>query len=321
MNRDLFYKIAVSFLFIAFLFGCSKENPKEEQQKALSNVSFLCDSLNTDSTRTLIIQLATLPSEAKKLEMLLIKPGTFFMGSPRNERGREKNSDWKSHQVTITKPFYMGKYEITQAQWEALLGKDSHHSYNRGLNNPVEKISWKKCQKFIKALNERFNSKFRLPTEAEWEYACRAGAQSRFSFGDILECDDTGLQDCEAGNLYMWWCGNNPNKTSKEVGLKLPNPWGLYDMHGNVAEWCLDVWEKPYDREYQKDPSGPKLTWLKKIWTLTNHVMRGGSSYYGGRYHTGLKDCRSATRTYEQASDYHYSLGFRIVMVKDNESR
>jgi RNA polymerase sigma factor (sigma-70 family) len=253
-------------------------------------------STKSEEQQMITIDLSRLPEDAQKLEMVLIKPGTFTMGSPREERGRSED-EWPPHKVTITKPFYMGKYEVTQAHWEAVMGSKSHRSKFRGRpNNPVEKVSWRACQKFIKRLNHLGEGTFRLPTEAEWEYACRAWTGTRFSFGDTLE---------DAGK-YMWWSGNNTPDETKEVGLKSPNPWGLCDMHGNVLEWCSDRWEKPYARGPQIDPQGlaPGF-FLFSFWT--SHVYRGGS------YRNDAQSCRSDYRSYEQSFDYHYSLGFRLV--------
>ena len=160
----------------------------------------------------------------------------------------------------------------------------------------MEKVSWRACQKFIKRLNKLGKGTFRLPTEAEWEYACRAGTDTRFSFGDALEGADK----------YMWWTGNNTPNETKKVGLKLPNPWGLYDMHGNVWEWCSDRWEKPYERGPQVDPQSPS-SGLPFSFLWTNYTCRGGS------FRNGAQGCRSAYRSHEQSFDYHYSLGFRLV--------
>jgi formylglycine-generating enzyme required for sulfatase activity len=194
------------------------------------------DSTEVVKRQEITINLPTLPKNAKELKMVLIQPGTFTMGSPKDERGRS-DREWSPHKVTITKPFYMGVYEVTQAQWEAVMGKGSHRSKFRGRpDNPVEKVSWQACQKFIKRLNALGKGTFRLPTEAEWEFACRAGTNTRFSFGDALECADTKEEYCKIADKHMWWSGNNGSDGTKEVGLKLPNPWGLYDMHGNVSE-------------------------------------------------------------------------------------
>jgi formylglycine-generating enzyme required for sulfatase activity len=244
--------------------------------------------------------LLDLPAGAKKLEMVLIMPGTFIMGSPSVEPGRSE-TDWPAHQVSITKPFYMGKFEVTQAHWETLMDKNPSKFHGRP-NCPVEKVSWRACQKFIKRLNALGQGTFRLPTEAEWEYACRAGMQTPFSFGGDFE----GESFQEVADQYMWWGGNKESDGAREVGGKLPNPWGLYDMHGNVWEWCHDRWESPSTREPQVDPQGPDFgRSLFSLWR--NHIGRGGS------FRESAENCRSARRFREQSFDFHYSLGFRVV--------
>lgn len=244
--------------------------------------------------QTMTIDLPNLPEETKKMEMVLIKAGSFMMGSSKEEPGRT-DFEWPLHKVTITKSFYMGKYEVTQAQWEAVMGRNP--SYFRGKpNHPVEKVPWRTCQKFIRRLNALGQGVFRLPTEVEWEYACRAGTETQFSFGD----------SAENAAKYMWWRGNNKLNETKEVGLKLPNPWGLHDMHGNVLEWCSDRWELPYERGTQIDPKGPP-SGSSFFFLFTNRVMRGGG--IGSR----AQDCRSSWRGREQSMDFHYSLGFRLV--------
>lgn len=308
-----FIMMICAFLFISFIaIGSEKERIKNEiyNQKKVSQ-SEDKKSINNE-IQTIIIQLPGLPKDAKKLEMILIQPGTFTMGAPMDERGRRDEHDWPPHKVTITQPFYIGKYEVTQAQWEAVMGSNSHHSKFPGKNHPVEKVSWRNCQKFIKRMNVLGQGIFRLPTEAEWEYACRAGTENRYFFGDALECAETGIEYCEIADKYMWWSGNNKPEGTREVGLKLPNPWGLYDMHGNVSEWCSDLWKTPYDRGSKIDPEGPASNWFKRLYPLSNHVNRGGSIYYGRNFH-GVNDCSSASRFYEQAIDFHYSLGFRLV--------
>ncbi len=248
---------------------------------------------------TITVELPGLPEEARKLEMVLIPAGTFTMGSPENMGGSLTDINWPVHKVTIGKAFYLGKYELTQAQWKAVMKDNFFHKKRKhmslGLNYPAVKVSWNKCRSFIKRLNALNLGTFRMPTEAEWEYACRAGTNTRFSFGDTTEHADK----------YMWWNGNNDPEGQKEVGLKLPNPWGLYDMHGNVMEWCSDRWEKPREREPQTDPQGPYRNSLHTFWT--RHVFRAGS------FNSSDDACRSASRHYEQAIDYHYSLGFRLV--------
>ncbi len=310
INREssIFVLIVLIILFL-FLSCSEKESPKTNVIHQTLVSSSECNNEKMEEHKIIIIDLPGLPKGAKKLEMVLIKPGTFIMGSPEDERGRS-DREWLPHNVTITKPFYMGKYEVTQAQWGAVMGNNSHRSKFRGKpDNPVEKVSWWVCRRFIKRLNALGRGIFRLPTEAEWEFACRAGTQTHFSFGDVLKCADEGEEYCEIVDKYMWWSGNNKLNGTKEVGLKLPNPWGLYDMHGNVSEWCSDLLEAPYERDPQINPKGPSPSWFIRIWPLSNHVNRGGSIYHG----FGACKCRSAARHYEQAVDFHYSLGFRLV--------
>ena len=260
-----------------------------------------------------IIPLPGLSKDAIKLEMVLIKPGSYIMGRKSGKHVSYGNH-WPAHKVYITKPFYIGKYEVTQAQWEAIMGRDSHHSkFINNPDNPVEKVSWLYCKMFINRLNKLGLGAFRLPTEAEWEYACRAGTETEFFFGDIKEYTEEGKNFNELADQYMWWKENDNTESTKKVGSKLPNSWGLYDMHGNVSEWCLDVWEKPYKREDSTDPNNYPTGWftrlLSKIPPGANHVFRGGSIFYDD-----ISKCGATRRDYEQAWDFHYSLGLRLVM-------
>jgi formylglycine-generating enzyme required for sulfatase activity len=190
-----------------------------------------------------------------KMDFVRIPSGSFMMG---DEKGDDEEKP--VHRVTVSKPFYMGKFEVTQEQWEAVTG--SNPSHFKGAKNPVDRVSWEACQAFIKKLNEKFaraNVVFALPTEAEWEYACRAGSTSRYGYGD-READ---LEQ------YAWFEGNAGGKTHP-VGQKKPNAWGLYDMHGNVWEWCGDWYDGDYYRNSPPvDPPGPTV--------VTSRVLRGGS--------------------------------------------
>jgi len=156
------------------------------------------------------------------MKMVLIRPGKFVMGSPDSEEGHQRN-EGPQHEVTISKPFYMGVTEVTQAQYEAVMGTNPSHF--RGPTNPVETVSWIDATEFCRKLFEKTRQAVRLPTEAEWEYACRAGTRTAYSFGD----DPVALGE------HAWWAGNS-DKTTHSVGQKKPNAWGLYDMHGNVRE-------------------------------------------------------------------------------------
>lgn len=224
------------------------------------------------------------------IEMVGIEPGTFIMGSPSNESGR--SDDENQHEVTLTQGYWLGKYEVTQGQWESLMGSNPSEFKNAGKNAPVETVSWEDTQEFIKKLNARERAAGRLPegyvyglpTEAQWEYACRAGTSSRYYFGN----DEGQLGD------YAWY---NSGSVTHPVGQKQPNAWGLYDMSGNVYEWCED-WYGHYPTGPVTNPVGPA--------SGSNRVLRGGSWIYYA------KDCRSADRGRNTPSDRFNDLGFRL---------
>ena len=190
-------------------------------------------------------------AEGINLEMVLIPAGKFMMGSPESEKGRSTGEN--QHEVTITKPFYMGKYEVTQEQWEAVIGHNPSIK-TKGARLPVTGVTWFDCQEFVKKLNGKTNGGYRLPTEAEWEYACRAGTTTAYSFGDKITPKDANYNDSKIGK---------PMK----VGSYTPNKFGLYDMHGNVFEWCED-WHGEYPFAVT-DPKGPATGEIR--------VFRGGS--------------------------------------------
>ncbi len=194
-----------------------------------------------------------------KLEMVLIHAGEFLMGSP--ESDKDALSDEKpQHRVRITRPFYLGKYMVTQEQWESVMGNIPSHF--KGPKNPVETISWDDCQQFLGKLNAKSAAgagKFQLPSEAQWEYACRAGSKTRYCFGE----DEKQIEE------YAWHKQNSDGKTHP-VGEKKPNGWGLYDMHGNVWELCQDWWRDGYYKGSPvDDPTGAA--------TGSDRVLRGGS--------------------------------------------
>ena len=177
-----------------------------------------------------------------KIDLVLIPAGRFMMGDP-----------GKDHEVTITQPFYMAKYEVTQEQWESVMGSNPS-TKTKGAKLPVTDVSWADCQDFIKKLNDKTKGGYRLPTEAEWEYACRAGTKTAYSFGDVISKADA----------------NYDGETIKPVGNYKPNAFGLYDMHGNVWEWCND-WFADYDPKDNKDPQG--------VSSGERKVVRGGSFF------------------------------------------
>jgi formylglycine-generating enzyme required for sulfatase activity len=211
------------------------------------------------------------------IEFVLIRPGSFSMGS---EKGEEP-----VHTVTISKPFYLGKYEVTQEQWQALMGVNP--SEFKGPKNPVESVSWEDCQAFVEKLNAKAGAgAFRLPTEAEWEYACRAGTSTEFCFGDAKA----------ALGEYGWYKGNSESKTHP-VGTRRPNAWGLYDMHGNVREWCQDGYGD-YGADAATDPKGREGD--------TTRVHRGGA------WEDDSGDCRAASR-HGEAPGFVIDFGCRLV--------
>ncbi len=229
-----------------------------------------------------------------------IPAGTFTMGSPSGESGRD--GDEKQHRVTLTRGFLMSATEVTQAQYEAVMG--SNPSEFKGASRPVEMVSWYDAVRFCNALSEREGltaayrisgenvtwnldaDGYRLPTEAEWEYACRAGTTTRFHSGN----SDSDLE------LVGWYSGNSGEQTH-DVGTKQPNAWGLYDMHGNVWEWCWD-WYGDYGGSVT-DPAGPR--------SGSRRVLRGGSWYFLAQH------CRSANRYRFNPDGRDSSFGFRVV--------
>ena len=232
----------------------------------------------------------TLP-DGVKMEFVFIQPGTFLMGSPESEAGRYSN-EGPQHQVTISQGFYLSKYEVTQGQWEAVMSTTPWSGQSEVQSNPDHPAVYVDAQAFIQKLNQEAGTEvYRLPTEAEGEYACRAGTTTRWSFGD----DRNRLGD------YAWYDGNAwsvGNRHGHKVGSKLPNPWGLYDMHGNVWEWCQDWWST-YPSDAQIDPTGPSAG--------SPRVSRGGNF-------SGIPPyVRSAIRLLNAPSLSHVTIGFRVV--------
>jgi formylglycine-generating enzyme required for sulfatase activity len=236
------------------------------------------------------------------LEMLEIPAGSFCMGSD------DGISDEKPvHRVTLSQPFYMGKYEVTQAQWQSVMGSNPSLNEDCGGNCPVEQVSWDAAQKFINKLNESNDGfRYRLPTEAEWEYACRAGTTTEFAFGNSLSSDQANFDgDYPYGGAAK---GVSRRKTIA-VGSFAPNNFGLYDMHGNVMEWCQDWYHSSYDGA----PSDGSA-WLSGG-DQKHRVSRGGSMYYDGSV------LRSASRNAEITAvitdcDFNCDgVGFRVVAV------
>jgi formylglycine-generating enzyme required for sulfatase activity len=222
-----------------------------------------------------------------KMEFVLIRPGAFVMGT--NEDNDPDSDASPRRQVTLTQPFYLGKYEVTQEQWEKVMG--SNPSHFRGAKRPVESVSWNAGQEFLAKLQERTGRKFALPTEAQWEFACRAGTRTLWSFGD----SDAAMGD------YAW-NRDNSGQTTHAVGEKQPNAWGLYDMHGNVAEWCADWYAKhTYSHGDTTDPSGPSAG--------DSRVLRGGAWGDDSGY------LRCAYRNCNGPDGANDGIGLRCVML------
>ena len=220
------------------------------------------------------------------LEMVGLPAGQFLMGSPDSDPDA-LDSEKPQHQVQVNS-FAIGKYPVTQAQYEAVMGNNPSRFQNNP-QNPVEKVSWNDAQAFCQKLSQITGKTYRLPTEAEWEYACRAGTTTRYYFGD----DANQLGD------YAWYVGNS-QQTTHPVGQKKPNAWGLYDMSGNVWEWCEDNWHDSYENA-PRDGSA----WLRN--DNNYYIVRGGSWDFNPYY------CRSASRIrFSPGFDFNY-LGFRVV--------
>ena len=269
---------------------------------------FFCAKGETSKNMTIPL------SDTVSLDMIWIEPGTFMMGSPEDELGRW--DDETQHQVTLTQEYWLGKYEVTQAQYEAVMG--TNPSDFKGADLPVEQVSWNDAVKFCEWLTAQERAagrlpegyEYTLPTEAQWEYACRAGTTTAFNNGTNIP---TMLQrtDRPCPNLDpLAWYGYNSgqydsagnytdNGKTFPVGQKQPNAWGLYDMHGNVWEWCLD-WYGSYPSSAVTDPKGPA--------TGSRRVMRGGCWFSFASY------CRSAYRYNNSPGNYLNRYGFRVAL-------
>ncbi len=232
--------------------------------------------------------------EKYDMKFVYIRPGTFTMGSP-DDAPEAQKAETPQHRVTITKGFYMQTTEVIQAQWEKVMGENPSHFKEFGGSRPVENVSWRDVRAFIKKLNEQdADHAYRLPTEAEWEYACRAGAQTTYYTGDNeADLDRAG-----------WYVENSDDKTHP-VGEKAPNAFGLYDMHGNVREWCADAWrygyeDAPADGGARTDDASPK------------RVVRGGA------WASPSEDCRAAARSWFVFTYRSPGCGFRLCLISDD---
>ena len=253
-----------------------------------------------------------------QLDMMLIPGGTFIMGSPKEEED-SRDSERPQHEVTI-EPFWLGQYQVTQAQWKFVaklpqvnkeLNPDPSRFKGDGStsltnNRPVEQVSWYDAVEFCDRLSRHTKRQYRLPSEAEWEYACRAGTKTPFHFGETITTD---LANYNGNYTY----GQEPKgvyrEETTEVGsFGVANNFGLYDMHGNVYEWCLDDWHDNYT-----DAPADGSAWFSSDDKLSDKtgraVLRGGSWIYNPQY------CRSAYRLFNNRDNHDNNIGFRVVCV------
>ena len=233
-----------------------------------------------------------LPVGSVDMWFVSIPSGTFMMGSPSSDvYGRDEEKP--QHVARFEIGFYLGKYEVTQKQWEAVMG--SNPSAFAGENRPVEQVSWNDAQEFVQRLNAATgDSLYRLPTEAEWEYACRAGTTTRWSFGD---------SDSELGD-HAWYTDNSNDEVTADIGTRLANPWGLFDMYGNVMEWCLDWYSSTYYAvSFTTAPLGPDLG--------TNRVVRGAG------YLNDWLSTRTAYRVGLSPDTRGSDVGFRLLKLAE----
>jgi formylglycine-generating enzyme required for sulfatase activity len=247
------------------------------------------------------------------MKLVWIPPGEFEMGSPATEVGRD-DDEGPTFRVKLTKGFYLGKYEVTQGEWEAVMGINPAAFRGCGKDCPVEQVSWDEVQKFLAFLSEKDGVKYRLPTEAEWEYAARAGTRTPIHAGALTIL---GKNDAPELDAIAWYGGNSgvsyepaeycsgwPEKRhastacgTHPVGGKQPNAWGLYDMLGNVWEWVAD-WQAAYTEGPKEDPKGPE--------SGTERVSRGGA------WDVMARGARSAIRGWDPPDTSKNALGFRV---------
>ncbi|ACS78238.1 formylglycine-generating enzyme family protein [Maridesulfovibrio salexigens] len=227
------------------------------------------------------------------MEFVWIPAGCFMMGSPKSEKGR-KEYEGPLRKICVD-GFWIGKYEVTQEEWLTLMDKNPSHFSHDGKHDPVEKVSWDDAKTFIRKLNAKGVGTFRLPTEAEWEYACRAGTTTPYSFGSRLNTDMAAYLGLDSyDQMTSSWHGG-----PKSVGTFEPNNFGLYDMHGNVWEWCEDT--------YEWYPPGPAENPLVVKNDNPKRILRGGGWYSVPNY------LRSAFRTGKKQDTREYYNGFRLV--------
>lgn len=226
------------------------------------------------------------------MKFVWIPPGSFMMGSPKEEK--ERNDNETQHKVTLSKGFYMGVYTVTQEQWTEIIANNPS-TFKGDKNLPVEEVSWDDCQEFIKKLREKDKKPYRLPTEAEWEYSCRAGTTTPFHFGETISTEQANY---DGNGIYGSGKKGKRREKTTPVGSFPANAWGLHDMHGNVWQWCQD-WYGDYPKRDVIDPQGPEKG--------KTHVWRGGP------WDLNPGDCRSAHRGWRGPEQRGIGvIGFRL---------
>ncbi len=230
-----------------------------------------------------------------ELEMIKCPAGEFLMGSPKGEMGRDLKEI--QHKVILSDSFMIGKYEVTQKQYKAVMGKNPSKFKND--SQPVELVNWNDAKEFCEKLNTKFSSsipsgfKFDLPTEMQWEYACRAGCETSLNNGKQISTDKG---NCVELNEIAWYKANS-DKITHEVGTKKPNNWNIFDMHGNVAEWCLDAY------------NGNEIA--KEVNNNSKCIVKGGAYFYEPAKN------RSASRGTASPNAVSSGIGFRVALVKE----
>jgi formylglycine-generating enzyme required for sulfatase activity len=226
-----------------------------------------------------VSNLRALTKDLLSGDFRLIPAGSFLMGSPKDEEWHWSGCETQ-HPVDITRPFLLKTTPVTQAQWLAAMGDNPSH-FQGDDRRPVERVSWEDAARFCVDLSAQTGGAYRLPTEAQWEYACRAGTTTPH-YGDLA---------------HIAWCQEDADATTQPVAQKLPNAWGLYDMLGNVWEWCLDYWSRTYAGRARRDPTGPA--------SGSSRVVRGGAWLNSARY------SRAALRAYHDPTFRNAGFGFR----------
>ena len=247
------------------------------------------------------------------LEMVYIPPGTFEMGNPVDNG--DKLFDERQHKVTLTKGFWLGKYEVTQKQWKSIFKIPREQIEGYGDDCPVHRIDWYEANEFCRRLNQREinagrlprNYRYVLPTEAQWEYACRAGTTTSLNNGKDFTGVNGKWTDCPNLNEIAWW-RNNSNKRVHLVGQKKPNAWGLYDMHGNVTEWCADKYIARYPRQ-TVDPIGSYPLEKRLLYDeFECRVLKGGCFL-------DAEECSQSSRFGNMAGGGFFYIGFRLALI------